>query len=309
MKRERQIPPDELSGKREHKRNKFSGDEGVSWPLPPPGPHDLRSTPRRVSPRPPKPTPAPPAPITPSALTTPTGGISPPGAPPGLCSPAARTRKPSGSISPPAPTAPDRPDADSVATLERRLSAIRLALPPAWRPARPPRPPCRHGPRRRPPHPWPPARAEGGAASPTSCSPCSATLDCDLRGLRDRAILLLGFAGGLRRSEIVGLDCRPEETRTDPAGSSSRRRPAADAARQNRLARGRDRPRLSDLTPARSSCSRLGCNLGRISLGPLFRRDRQTHAGVAAERLTDKHVARLVQPRARGGRARRSPRR
>ena len=38
-----------------------------------------------------------------------------------------------------------------------------------------------------------------------------ATLPFDLRGLRDRAILLLGFAG-LRRSEIVGLDCVPEET-------------------------------------------------------------------------------------------------
>lgn len=33
-----------------------------------------------------------------------------------------------------------------------------------------------------------------------------ATLDHDLRGLRDRAILLPGLAGGLRRSEIVGLD-------------------------------------------------------------------------------------------------------
>ena len=38
-----------------------------------------------------------------------------------------------------------------------------------------------------------------------------ATLPFDLRGLRDRAILLLGFAG-LRGSEIVGLDCVPEET-------------------------------------------------------------------------------------------------
>ena len=34
-----------------------------------------------------------------------------------------------------------------------------------------------------------------------------ATLDNDPRGLRDRAILAIGFAGGLRRSEIVGLDC------------------------------------------------------------------------------------------------------
>jgi integrase len=28
----------------------------------------------------------------------------------------------------------------------------------------------------------------------------------DLRGLRDRALLLLGFAGALRRSELVALD-------------------------------------------------------------------------------------------------------
>jgi len=39
-----------------------------------------------------------------------------------------------------------------------------------------------------------------------------ATLDHSLRGLRDRAILLFGFAGGLRRSEIVGLDCGPGQT-------------------------------------------------------------------------------------------------
>ena len=39
-----------------------------------------------------------------------------------------------------------------------------------------------------------------------------ATLDlCDLRGVRDRAILLIGFAGGLRRSEIVGLAGHPED--------------------------------------------------------------------------------------------------
>ena len=33
-----------------------------------------------------------------------------------------------------------------------------------------------------------------------------------LRGLRDRAMLLVGFAGGLRRSEVVGLDVGPEQT-------------------------------------------------------------------------------------------------
>ena len=44
-----------------------------------------------------------------------------------------------------------------------------------------------------------------------------ATLDNDLRGLRDRAILAIGFAGGLRRSEIVGLDCGPSQSE-DGAG-------------------------------------------------------------------------------------------
>ena len=39
-----------------------------------------------------------------------------------------------------------------------------------------------------------------------------ATLPYDLRGLRDRAILLLGYAGGLRRSEIVSLDHGKDDT-------------------------------------------------------------------------------------------------
>lgn len=38
------------------------------------------------------------------------------------------------------------------------------------------------------------------------------TLPYDLRGLRDRAILLLGFAGCLRRSEIVGRDVHKDDT-------------------------------------------------------------------------------------------------
>ncbi|AYD05121.1 phage integrase (plasmid) [Neorhizobium sp. NCHU2750] len=33
-----------------------------------------------------------------------------------------------------------------------------------------------------------------------------------LRGLRHRAMLLVGFAGGLRRSEIVGLDLKADPT-------------------------------------------------------------------------------------------------
>ncbi len=67
----------------------------------------------------------------------------------------------------------------------------------------------------------------------------------DLRNLRNRAILLLGFAGGLRRSEIVGLSeehAVVEEFR--PARALERILGAHDDAWENRLARGRDRPRL-----------------------------------------------------------------
>src|SRR5262249_42349091 len=48
------------------------------------------------------------------------------------------------------------------------------------------------------------------------------TLGHDLRGLRDRAILLVGFAGGLRGSEITGLDLAPDQTTggDDTAGTA-----------------------------------------------------------------------------------------
>ena len=38
------------------------------------------------------------------------------------------------------------------------------------------------------------------------------TLGFGLRDLRDRAILLIGYAGGLRRSEIVSLDVGKDDT-------------------------------------------------------------------------------------------------
>ena len=108
----------------------------------------------------------------------------------------------------------------SVATLERRLSGI------AWRYRQLGQPleiRDRHiatvlaGIRRR--HGRPPLQK--AAIFADELLAMLATLDMDLRGLRDRAILAIGFAGGLRRSEIVGLDCGPARPRTAPAGSKS----------------------------------------------------------------------------------------
>jgi integrase len=56
------------------------------------------------------------------------------------------------------------------------------------------------------------AALEETGQAPDDLLRMTATLDHGLRGLRDRAILLIGFAGGLRRSEITGLDCGPDHT-------------------------------------------------------------------------------------------------
>lgn len=53
-------------------------------------------------------------------------------------------------------------------------------------------------------HASPPVQKE--TIPPVDILTMVATLGFDLRGLRDRAILQLGYAGGLRRSEIVGLE-------------------------------------------------------------------------------------------------------
>jgi integrase len=122
-----------------------------------------------------------------------------------------------------------------------------------------------------------------------------ATLDMDLRGLRDRAILAIGFAGGLRRSEVVGLDCGPDETEDGsgwieilPGGALLTIR-GKTGWREVEIGRG-SRP---DTCPVALLESWM--RLGRIARGPLFRAIARKNGGVGSERLTDKHVVRLVK--------------
>ena len=193
----------------------------------------------------------------------------------------------------------------SVATLERRLSGIcwhyrQLGEPLDSR--------DRHiatvlaGIRRR--HGRPPKQKEAIFADELLAM--LAILEMDLRGLRDRAILALGFAGGLRRSEIVGLDCGPGQSE-DGTGWIEIVAPGADGSsasdeggailtingktgwREVEIGRG-SRP---DTCPV--ALLETWMRLGRIAHGPLFRAIARKNGGVSAERLSDKHVARLVQ--------------
>jgi integrase len=122
-----------------------------------------------------------------------------------------------------------------------------------------------------------------------------ATLEMDLRGIRDRAILAIGFAGGLRRSEIVGLDCGPEQTEDGSGwveildGGAVLQILGKTGWREVEIGRGA-RPETCPVALLET-----WMRLGRINRGPLFRPIARKNGGVSANRLTDKHVARLVQ--------------
>ncbi|MGJ0505208.1 MAG: tyrosine-type recombinase/integrase [Methylocystis sp.] len=127
-------------------------------------------------------------------------------------------------------------------------------------------------------------------------------LDMDLRGIRDRAILAIGFAGGLRRSEIVGLDCGPDQTE-DGAGWIEIFPPAEPGSEGGALLQISGKTGWREVEIGRGSrpetCPvallEIWMRLGRINHGPLFRSIARKNGGVSAQRLTDKHVARLVQ--------------
>lgn len=121
------------------------------------------------------------------------------------------------------------------------------------------------------------------------------TLDYGLRDMRDRAILLIGYAGGLRRSEIVSLDFGRDDTE-DGKGWIG----IVDAGailtltgktgwRKVEIGRG-----SSDATcPVHALEQYL--HYAKIDFGPLFQRVSRDDRKALGDRLSDKHVARLIK--------------
>jgi integrase len=122
-----------------------------------------------------------------------------------------------------------------------------------------------------------------------------ATLPYDLRGLRDRSILLLGFAGGLRRSEIVSLDHGKDDT-PDSGGwikimdeGALITLNAKTGWREVEIGRG-----SSDQTcPVHALEQWL--HFAKIDFGPVFVRTSRDGKKALEARLSDKHVARLIK--------------
>lgn len=111
----------------------------------------------------------------------------------------------------------------------------------------------------------------------------------DLAGLRDRALLLLGFAGALRRSELVALDVA--DIARHPKGLVvTIRRSKTDQAGAGKI---KAVPHGKKLHTVRALQAWLEAS--KITEGPLFRGVRGTR--VLPDRLCDRQVARIVQKR------------
>lgn len=124
-------------------------------------------------------------------------------------------------------------------------------------------------------------------------------LPFDLRGMRDKTILLIGYAGGLRRSEIVGLDMGPDQTEDSRGWIEV----APDNEDDGALLILKGKTGWREVEIGRGSTDatcpihafKQWIHYGKISHGPIFRAVTRDHSSVKTDRLSDKHVARLIK--------------
>lgn len=142
-------------------------------------------------------------------------------------------------------------------------------------------------------HGRPPVQKE--PVPPDELLAMAACLSFDLRGMRDRAILLIGYSGGLRRSEIVGLDASRGDT-DDGKGWAEIEDGGAVIVQKTKTG-------WKEAEIARGSSERTcpvhaleqWLHYAKIDHGPVFRRVARNNNSVLADRLSDKHVARLIK--------------
>lgn len=142
-------------------------------------------------------------------------------------------------------------------------------------------------------HARPPVQKE--AILPDDILAMVTSLPFDLRGLRDRAILLIGYAGGLRRSEIVSLDVGKDDT-PDSGGwieileeGTVLTLNAKTGWREVEIGRG-----SSEQTCPLHALEQW-LHFAKIDFGPVFVRTSRDGKRALDTRLSDKHVARLIK--------------
>ncbi|GGA94659.1 integrase [Brucella endophytica] len=120
-----------------------------------------------------------------------------------------------------------------------------------------------------------------------------------LRGLRDRAMLLLGFAGGLRRSEITGLDLGRDQSEDGRGWIEIFDKGLLITLNGKTGWREVEIGRGSSHSTCPVTAVETWIAFARIARGPLFRRVRGQGKDVGPDRLADQEIARLVKKTAR----------
>jgi integrase len=116
-----------------------------------------------------------------------------------------------------------------------------------------------------------------------------------LRGMRDRAMLLVGFAGGLRRSEITGLDLARDQTEDGRGWIEIFDKGVLVTLRGKTGWREVEIGRGSSDATCPIAALETWIRFARIAKGPLFRRVTGKGKEVGPDRLNDQEVARLVK--------------
>ena len=122
-----------------------------------------------------------------------------------------------------------------------------------------------------------------------------ATLPFDLRGLRDRAILLLGYAGGLRRSEIVSLDVHKDDTPDSDGWIEIMEKGALLTLNAKTGWREVEIGRGSKEQTCPVHALEQWLHFAKIDFGPIFVGTSRDGKRALESRLNDKHVARLIK--------------
>jgi integrase len=110
----------------------------------------------------------------------------------------------------------------------------------------------------------------------------------NLLGARDAALLLMGFAGAFRRSELVGLNWEDVEAAPEGLVVAIRRSKTDPEGRGRRIAI----PYGRRLCPVRALAA--WRELAGAESGPVFR-PLDRHGNIRDQRLSDKAVARVVK--------------
>ena len=121
------------------------------------------------------------------------------------------------------------------------------------------------------------------------------TLDYGLRDMRDRAILLIGYAGGLRRSEIVSLDFARDDTEDGKGWIAIEDQGLILTLRGKTGWREVEIGRGSSEQTCPVHALEQYLHYAKIDLGPLFQRISRDDRKATGDRLSDKHVARLIK--------------